>query len=274
MAGQVFQRALALSVHLQGRWLHHLRAGRAGPFELRVDVVHADLQSVGDPACLGRLLLSPDVGHDDGTVVRCSSALGGPPESSDSSSCSYEVDGRPYSDVAVGPSARLWVDPGLVVGPSAIEGSGLFAGSDLEAGRILIRLGGRLVDTDELARLIAASDADPRLPYVDSVSVSAEVHLVLPPGSVAHFGNHSCDPTMWHVGPYSISARRDVASGEELTIDYGTNSAAPGFSMACRCGEALCRGVVTSEDWRLPELQARYEGHWEPALQECIAGSR
>jgi hypothetical protein len=79
---------------------------------------------------------------------------------------------------------------------------------------------------------------------------------------------------MWHDGPYAISARRDVASGEELTIDYGTNSAAPGFSMACRCGEAVCRGVVTSEDWRLPALQARYEGHWVPALQECIAGSR
>lgn len=166
------------------------------------------------------------------------------------------------------------MDSCLVVAPSAIEGSGLFASSDLEAGRLLIRLGGHLVGTDELARMIAAANADPDLPYVDSVSVSERVHLVLPPGTVAHFGNHSCDPTMWHDGPYSISARRDVLAGEELTIDYGTNSAAPGFSMSCRCREALCRGFVTSEDWRLPELQARYEGHWVPGLQERIVGSR
>jgi uncharacterized protein len=176
--------------------------------------------------------------------------------------------------VAVRPSARLWVDPDLVVRPSAIEGYGIFAGSDLQAGRVLIRLGGRLVGTDELARMIAVATADPALPYIDSVSVSEEMHLVLPPGTVAHFGNHSCDPTMWHDGPYVISARRDIPVGKELTIDYGTNSAAPGFSMACRCGEALCRGVVTSEDWRLPDLQARYEGHWVPALQERIVASR
>ena len=172
------------------------------------------------------------------------------------------------------PSVRVWVDSALVVGPSAIEGSGLFAGSDLEAGRVLIRLAGRLVGTDELARLIAAANADPAHPYVDSVSVSEEVHLVLPPDTVAHFGNHSCDPTMWHDGPYAMSARLDVPAGVELTVDYGTNSAAPGFSMSCCCGEALCRGVITSEDSRLPELQARYEGHSVPALQERIVGSR
>ena len=176
--------------------------------------------------------------------------------------------------MVVRPSARLWADPGLVVRPSAIEGSGLFGASDLEAGRVLIRLGGRLVGTEELAGMIAAANANPALPYVDSVSVSEDVHLVLPPGTVAHFGNHSCDPTLWHEGTYAISARRDIRLGEELTIDYGTNSAAPGYFLACRCGEALCRGVVTSEDWRIPELQARYEGHWVPALQERIAGSR
>ena len=32
------------------------------------------------------------------------------------------------------------------------------------------------------------------------------------------------------------------------------------------CGSPLCRGVVTGEDWRRPELQARYGDHWIPAL--------
>ena len=41
--------------------------------------------------------------------------------------------------------------------------------------------------------------------------------------------------------------------------------------MRCDCGAADCRGVVTSEDWRRPDLQARYAGHWVPALAARIA---
>jgi uncharacterized protein len=169
------------------------------------------------------------------------------------------------------PPAHVWIDPAVTVAPSSIERSGLFATSDVEAGRVLIRLGGRLVRTEELARLIAEANANPRLPYVDSVSVEEDQHLVLPPRTAAHFGNHSCDPNVWHDGPYAITARRPVLAGEELTIDYGTNSGAPGFSMRCHCGTTYCRRVVTSDDWRIPELQARYEGHWVPVLERRIS---
>jgi uncharacterized protein len=175
------------------------------------------------------------------------------------------------SDVVPDPPAHVWLDPAVTVARSSIEGSGLFTTSDVQTGRVLVRLGGRLVHTDELARLIAEANADPRLPYVDSVSVFDDLHLVLPPATVAHFGNHSCDPNMWHDGRYAVTARRPVRAGEELTIDYGTNSGASGFSMDCDCGTALCRRVVTSDDWRIPELQVRYDGHWVPALAQRIA---
>jgi hypothetical protein len=86
-----------------------------------------------------------------------------------------------------------------------------------------------------------------------------------------HYGNHSCDPNLWHVGPYEIATRRPVRAGEELTMDYATQTGTPGFSMSCRCGAAGCRGEVTSEDWRRADLQARYAGHWVPALEARIA---
>jgi uncharacterized protein len=164
------------------------------------------------------------------------------------------------------PPEQLWVHPALRVGPSGIAGQGLFATDDIAAGTLLIRLTGRLVDSAELADLIAAAVADPGAPYVDTLTVADDVHLVLPSGTMAHFGNHSCDPTIWHLGPYELGARCDVAAGEELTVDYGTSSGEPGFVMACTCGSPLCRGTVTGEDWRRPELQARYLGHWVPAL--------
>lgn len=133
-----------------------------------------------------------------------------------------------------------------------------------------MRLGGRLVSSADLRALIDAAAADPGHGYVDTITVDDDRHLVMPPRSVAHFANHSCDPTLWHVGPYELATRRDVRAGEELTVDYGTNSGAAGFVMDCRCGSPGCRTRVTSDDWRRPELQARYDGHWTPGLQSRI----
>ncbi len=134
----------------------------------------------------------------------------------------------------------------------------------------MLRLGGRLVTSAELDRLIAAAGRDPDASYVDTVMIYENAHLVLPPATIVHFGNHSCDPNLWHVDSYELAARRDVRAGEELTLDYGTNSGADGFAMECRCGSAHCRGWVTSDDWRRPELQVRYKDHWTPALQQRI----
>jgi uncharacterized protein len=173
--------------------------------------------------------------------------------------------------VAEAQPETLWVHPRVEVKDSAIEGSGLFATEDLPADEVVLRLSGRLVSTDELARLIEHANADPSHAYVDTLTVYEDTHLVLPSGSIIHFGNHSCDPNMWHVGPFKIATRRAVRAGEELTIDYGTQSGAAGFSMACSCGSPLCRGVVSSDDWRLPALQTRYRNHWVPALEARIA---
>ena len=162
------------------------------------------------------------------------------------------------------------MDERLVVRQSPIEGRGLFFTDELTAGTVVIRLGGRLVSSAELDALIRDADADPAAPYMDTITVYDNVHLVLPPSTPIHFGNHSCDPTLWHVGPFKVATRRCVTAGEEATIDYGTVSGAEGFRMACRCGAAACRGEVTSADWRRVELQERYRGHWVPALQKRI----
>ena len=175
------------------------------------------------------------------------------------------------AQVAEVPPDTLWVHPNVVVKDSAIEGRGLFAKEGLPSGEIVLRLGGRLVSTYELGRLIEQAAADPSHSYVDTLTIHEDAHLVLPPGTLIHFGNHSCDPSLWHVGPYEIATRRAIEIDEELTVDYGTQSGAAGFSMSCDCGSPLCRGVVSSNDWRLPALQLRYRHHWVPALEARIA---
>jgi hypothetical protein len=167
------------------------------------------------------------------------------------------------------PPPDIWVHDKVTVARSTIEGDGLFAADDLVAGTVLIRLAGRLVSSAELVEIMAASALSDG-PYIDTITVYDDRHLVLRSGSLVHYGNHSCEPNMWHVGPYEIALRRDVGGGEELTIDYGTNSGASGFALPCHCLSSLCRGEVTSEDWRRPELQERYRGHWVPALEDRI----
>ncbi len=71
-------------------------------------------------------------------------------------------------------------------------------------------------------------------------------------------------------GAFALSARRDIAAGEEVTVDYATQTAEPDFVLDCRCGSALCRGTVTGDDWRRRELQERYGEHWVPALRLLI----
>ena len=131
----------------------------------------------------------------------------------------------------------------------------------------MIRLGGHLVSTDELHRLFVAA---PSGTYIDTIAVGHDTHLVLPPDTVAHHGNHSCEPNLSPAGTYTLATRRSIAAGEELTIDYGTISDDATFVMHCRCRTPSCRLVVTGEDWRRTDLQQRYAGHWPPGLQRRI----
>jgi uncharacterized protein len=166
----------------------------------------------------------------------------------------------------VEPAADCWLHPHLEVRPSPIAGEGLFATAPIPSGTVVARLGGRLVTWAELDELFA----DPAIPYVDTIAADGDLHLVLPPGRPIGKSNHSCDPNLWWTAPYTLAARRDLLPGEEVTSDYATSTAAPGFSLECRCGTPLCRGRITGTDWKRPDLQDRYGDHWTPALLALI----
>lgn len=165
-----------------------------------------------------------------------------------------------------GVPAEPWLHPAVAVRTSYIAGRGLVATRDVAPGTVVTRFGGRLVTDEELVDLIAASDA-----YVDTLSLDADMNLVLPPGTDAGLGNHGCEPHLWWEDPFSLVTRRPIAAGDELLVDYGTITDDAGFRMPCRCGAALCRGVVTGRDWQLAELRDRYGDRWAPGLRRRIA---
>jgi uncharacterized protein len=168
------------------------------------------------------------------------------------------------------PRIEVWSDDRVLLRDSPIEGRGLFAEDGFDEGDVVLRLAGRLVDSVELQALFDAAAKDPLAIYIDTITVFEDVHLVLPPATMLHFANHSCDPNLWHSGPYEVVARRPIQAGEELSIDYATHSGADGLMMDCRCGTPICRRLITSADWQIPELQHRYRGHWTPALEARI----
>jgi hypothetical protein len=83
--------------------------------------------------------------------------------------------------------------------------------------------------------------------------------------------NHSCDPTLvvWGDEP-TLVAFRDVVAGEELTVDYATLTADPAMLVRCHCESYRCRQMVTGDDWRIPQVQWRYAGHFAPAVQRLV----
>lgn len=85
--------------------------------------------------------------------------------------------------------------------------------------------------------------------------------------------NHSCDPNTWMLDAHTLSARRDIQAGEEVTADYALWSCDEGYRAAwrCQCGSRLCRGQVTGSDWRDTRLQRAYAGHFSPLLNRRIA---
>ncbi len=164
------------------------------------------------------------------------------------------------------PDPDCWLSNRVEPRTSTIAGNGLFAKEDIIAGVVMSRLGGRIVTNAALDRLIqAAGDT-----YIDTVSIFDDGNLVLPSGTPNHCGNHSCDPNLWWVDPFSIVTRTEVAAGTELTVDYGTLTDDPEFRMECRCDATRCRRVITGVDWRRPDLQARYGDHWVPVLRQRI----
>jgi hypothetical protein len=83
--------------------------------------------------------------------------------------------------------------------------------------------------------------------------------------------NHSCDPALGWGDEQTLVAIRDIAAGDELTLDYATVIDDPQFAMVCHCETYRCRQMIEGSDWQIPQLQQRYRGHWHPRIASRIA---
>ncbi len=71
--------------------------------------------------------------------------------------------------------------------------------------------------------------------------------------------NHSCDPSAWLEG-LDVVARRALAAGDEITLDYATFYDEHMADFACACGSEACRGTIRGRDY-LGDFVERYGTH-------------
>ncbi len=127
----------------------------------------------------------------------------------------------------------------LIVRRSRINGQGCFAGQPFRRWQKIGELRGERIPAREAARRVARG-GPVRICEIDHRwSIDASVG-----GDATAYINHSCAPNCFtrvlH-GHILFFALRDLAAGEEITLDY-TPSQHPG--LPCRCGAANCPGVM------------------------------
>ncbi len=157
--------------------------------------------------------------------------------------------------------------PSLGVGPSRIHGRGFHASRSIRAGEVVVEFGGTLFSRAD----IDAGKANSRTLMQVDEGLWLGNRADEPEGE-DYFINHSCDPNLWMEDEVTLVARRDIAAGEEATMDYAMHFADPSWTLRnqCRCSSPLCRQVITGKDWMVRELQERYDGHFSPFLNRRI----
>lgn len=143
-------------------------------------------------------------------------------------------------------------------------GQGAFANDWIFKGELISVWSGYIVNRDQLAEL-------PEEIQRHTVQVEEDFFLASwTEDEPADYVNHSCDPNVGLVGQLTLVALRDIAPGEEVSFDYATSDGTPYDEFLCDCRAEKCRGRVSGDDWKIPELWVRYAGHFSPYLQRRI----
>jgi SET domain-containing protein len=126
------------------------------------------------------------------------------------------------------------------VATSRIDGQGAFAAEPVPARRKIGEIRGQSISVDE-ARIRAT-----RSERIMIVELSAKKAIDFSRSSdPMRYTNHSCAPNARlciRQGRVEFYALRDIAAGEEITVNYGETHHEG--RLTCRCGAPGCRGAL------------------------------
>lgn len=160
---------------------------------------------------------------------------------------------------------RSYLTPKLTVRKTSPQaGPGAFAREPISQGELLAVWSGFIVNPAEFELL-------PEVQKRHSIQVEEDLYLVsFDADEPADFINHSCNPNAGLSGQIALVAMRYIEAGEEICFDYAMSDGTTYDEFPCDCGAEQCRGRVSGDDWRNPELWERYNGYFSPYLQRRI----
>ena len=158
---------------------------------------------------------------------------------------------------------KNWLSSKIQIVDSPIHGRGVLAISNIREGEKLIVW--RDSYTDKVGAMEAERQGKSTMQWDDDI-YSYETEDKSDYYSI----NHSCNPNSWMEDAYTLTARRDIKDGEEITADYALWETDENFVSIwnCNCSSPLCRGKVTGKDWMSSELQDRYKDHFSPLINK------
>ncbi len=149
---------------------------------------------------------------------------------------------------------KTYRSPKIEVRDDTLAGRGVVAVEAIARDEIVAIKAGNIITLDELEQATRVA-GDMALQIDDEFYIAPRSPDEVMDMSVMI--NHSCDPNVGFRGQVVYVAMRDIEAGEELCHDYAMERS-DDYELDCRCGSPLCRGKVTGQDWKLPELQQRY----------------
>jgi uncharacterized protein len=165
------------------------------------------------------------------------------------------------------PEIRCYRSPKVEVRTGSLHGRGVFAKEKIKQGEVVAVKMGHIVTAEQLSD-VTRTVGDYALQIYDRFYLSPISKDEVDRMTI--FINHACDPNVGFDGQITYVAMRDIEPGEELCHDYAMERT-DDYSLDCRCGSPLCRGKVTGEDWKNPELQRRYGRYFSSYILSKIS---
>jgi hypothetical protein len=145
---------------------------------------------------------------------------------------------------------------------SPIQGKGLFSQVSVARGTTLFTIKG-----ERNGHVYDPFMADQNPNWI---GIGYENWIVLPPGHIGLYINHSCKPNVIITEQLHVLALAPIKANEELLLDYSTTELDPYWKMNCNCGAAECRKVLRSFQFLPPELQMVYQSFISPSFTAGI----
>ena len=150
---------------------------------------------------------------------------------------------------------------------------GIFAKDDIKEGEIVLIMGGYILSIEDENNLDGIV-ADKPIEISENFSIGPRKPSDLP-RMPQHYINHGCDPNVGFGGQIFMIAMRNIKKDEEIVYDYAmvmcsNEDSNSYFKIKCLCGSKKCRGYITEDDWKIPELQKKYDGYFQWYTQEKI----